>query len=1058
MERSRRLLLLLFLLPLVAGALNAADRPNILWLTAEDMSPNVGAYGDPDARTPTLDRLAADGVRYERAFAVAGVCAPSRSSLIAGMYASSLGSQHMRCEATLPAAVQLLPALLRDAGYYCTNNFKQDYNFAAPEGAWDESSRTAHWRNRPAGRPFFSVFNFMTTHEQFLRAEPAAVARAGARIGPADRRDPAGLSLPGWLPDTPAVRREWARYHENITAMDLQVAAVLRQLEEDGLAGDTIVMFFSDHGAGFPRAKQFIYDCGMRVPLIVHCPPRWRHLLPMKAGTADSRLVSLVDLAPSVLGLAGVTPPTTMQGRAFLGKAASAPRAYTYGIRDRMDERFDTSRTVRDARFRYHRNYRPDLPHFPGLTYMDMLATAQEFRRLAAAGQLTGGLAHFMAPKQGLEELYDLDADPDELHNLAADPAYAADLQRLRMAHFAWVRETRDTGFIPEQMLRDFAEGSSEFEYARSEKYQLDRCVATARLMEEGRAAVPALTKALDDDYAPVRYWAAVGLGVLGTDAASALPALKRALTDRHAEVALAAAEALCRAGQPQPALPVIAHWLEKGRAVEALAAGNVADRIGAQGRPIADVMRRVAIAKPEGDLGLMRQWVVLHALRTIDTPWTPPEDGAPLTDVGVASVDITPRHPIRLHAFPRGERVKETSTIAQRIHAQALAIGNDAQKPVVLLTTDLLGISEEMSVELARRLAERAGLKDRARLTFTATHNHSAPAVTTMAPYVFRQEPEPAHAESIARYGEWLMDRLEEVVHAALADRRPAHVHFVRGQAGFAVNRRVLKNGRMVGFGINPEGEIDHEVPLLAVRAPDGALRAVWLSYACHGVCWRKNAVHGDWMGVARQLIETEHPGARALITIGCAGDQNPEVTEGDDAATPGREIAVEVNRLLAQPGRPLPGVPATQLRRFDIPLEPVPPPAYWANQKDWYGRTVQAQLKEGRSPRAAAPFVVQSWSFASDFSVVFLSGEVFAGYGLRLKRELGADRLWVNAYANAMPGYIPTARTIPEGGWEIDDSRRNYGLPSRVAPEAEEIIVRAVHEIVPKASRASP
>lgn len=1047
---ARLVLLLLF----SSGAL-AADRPNILWLTSEDIGPHLGAYGDPDARTPALDRLAARGVRYQQAFAVAGVCAPSRSSLITGLYASSLGTQHMRSEVKLPAAsVRLLPALLREAGYYCTNNSKQDYNFVAPAEAWDESSRNAHWRHRPEGKPFFSVFNFMATHEQYLRTEPAALARAGAHLGPEERRDPARLTLPGWLPDTPDVRREWARYHENITAMDHQVAAILQELEQDGLAENTIVMFFGDHGPGLPRAKQFLYDCSTRVPLIVSCPPRWRHLLQAGPGAADDQLVSLVDLAPTVLRLVGLAPPAAMQGRVFLGPTAS-PREYVYGIRDRMDERYDLNRSVSDGRFRYHRNYRPDLPHFPGLTYMDLLATSREFRRLGENGQLTGGLALFMAPEQPLEELYDLQADPDELHNVATDPAYAAELRRFRAAHFAWVAETRDTGLIPEQMLQDLAAGSSAYEYAQSEAYQLDRCMAVARLMEEGNTAVSALERALVDDYAPVRYWAAVGLGVLRAGATPAVPALERALADRHVEIALAAAEALCRAGRPELALPVIAHWLEHGRPAEALAAGNSADRIGEQARPIAGVLRRVVAVKPEGDLGLMRQWVLLHALRVLDAPWTPPADDTGLTDVGVASIDITPQHPVRLHAFPRGERVNETAEVAQRIHAQALVIGTDAQEPVVLVTTDLLGISEEMSAELARRLAERAGLKDRARLTFTATHNHSAPALATMAPYVFRQPPKPEHAANIARYGDWLLDRLEVVVKAALADRRPARLHFVRGSAGFAVNRRVLKDGRMVGFGINPDGETDHEVPLLAVRSPGGDLRAVWLSYACHGVCWRKNSVHGDWMGTARQLIEAEHPGAVALITIGCAGDQNPAVTEANDPTTPGREIAVEVNRLLAQPGRPLKGPPKTEFRRFEIPLEPVPPLEYWAAQKDWYGRTVLAQLQEGRAPRSAAPFVVQSWSFGDDLSVVFLAGEVFAGYGLRLKRELGADRLWVNAYANAMPAYIPTARALPEGGWEVDDSRRNYGLPSRVAPEAEDIIIRAVHEIVPAASR---
>lgn len=1047
----------ILLCSILAGALSAAERPNILWLTAEDMSPNLGAYGDPDAHTPTLDRLATTGVRYERCFAVAGVCAPSRSSLITGVYASSLGSQHMRCVATLPGEIELLPALLRRAGYYCTNNFKEDYNFVTPANAWDESSRKAHWRNRPTGKPFFSVFNFMVTHEQYLRASPDLFARVAGRMLPTDHRDPVQLSLPAWLPDTPAVRNEWARYHEMITAMDRQVASILKQLDEDGLAGNTIVMFFSDHGAGFPRAKQFLYDSSTRVPLILHCPPRWQHLLQVPAGAADQRMVSLVDLAPTVLTLAGVDPPAWMSGKSILGSLSGAVREFTYGIRDRMDERYDFSRTVRDDRFRYHRNYRPDLPHFPGLTYMDLLQTSQEFRRLAKSGDLPEGLAHFMAAHQGLEELYDIRSDPNELHDLASDPVYAKELDRLRAAHFAWARQTRDTGYIPEQMLRDFASGSSEYEYAHSDAYQLDRCIATTRLMEGGIKSLGALIHALSDDYPPVRYWAAVGLGVLGSPALPAAEALRRRLADPHAEVALAAAEALGQIGDYKSALPIIAKWLEQGRPLEALVAGNIADRMGEKARPIAEVLRRVAGSKPEGDLGLMRQWVVLHALSGIDLPWTPNGTGEALTDVGVATIDITPSHAIRLAAFPRGDRVNETSEIAQRIHAKALAMGSDAQGPVLLVTADLLGISEEISAELSRRLSARVRLNDRARLAFTATHNHSAPAVASMAPYVFRQPPKPEHARAIARYGNWLLDRLEEVALAALADRRPAQLHFVQGKVDFAINRRVIENGKWKEFGINPQGIVDHDLPMLTVRNPDGTLRAAWISYACHGICWQKNSVHGDWMGVAQRLIEAEHHGAKLLVSIGCAGDQSPIVSTGDDPETPGRQIAIEVDRLLAIPGRRLKGPPAARLMRFEIPLERIPGPAYWAAQTDWYGRTVHAKLETGEQPRESAPMVAQCWSFDDDLAVTFLSGEVFAGYAQRLKGILDANRFWINAYANAMPGYIPTAGAIPEGGFEVDASRKSYGLPSRIKPAAEDIIVGAVEKIVPGVFRRS-
>ncbi|MBE7537777.1 MAG: sulfatase [Opitutaceae bacterium] len=632
----------------------ANPRPNIVWLLAEDMSPNLGAYGDPDAQSPTLDRLAARGVRYERAFTVAGVCAPSRSSLITGMYASSLGSQHMRCIATLSAETPLLPALLRKAGYYCTNNVKEDYNFVTPRGAWDESSRKAHWRNRSENQPFFSVFDFKVTHEQFLRATPEQFARAAGGAVQIAQRDGSRLKLPAWLPDTPAVRKEWARYHEMITALDRQVAALLLQLQEDGLEDETIVIFFSDHGAGFPRAKQFLYDSSTRVPLIVYCPPRWRHLLQVPAGTADRQLVSTVDLAPTVLSVAGIEPPAMMPGRVFLGSSTGEPREYVYGIRDRMDERCDTSRTVRNDRFRYHRNYRPDLPHFPGLTYMDLLQTSQEFRRLAKVGGLPVGLTHFMAARQGIEELYDIQSDPAELQDLSANPDYAMELRRLRKLHFDWVRATRDTGLIPEQMLRDFAVGGSEYAYAHSDAYQLDRCIDTVRLMEDGANGLAALAHALVDEYPPVRYWAAVGLGVLGKKAQPAAELLGHALEDSFSEVALAAAEALGQIGDARPALPVVARLLENGRPLEALVAGNVADRLGDAARPIADVLLRVAATKPVGDLGLMRQWIVVHALSQIDQASMPVAKAGNLTDAGVAPIEITPEHPIRLSTFPR--------------------------------------------------------------------------------------------------------------------------------------------------------------------------------------------------------------------------------------------------------------------------------------------------------------------------------------------------------------------------------------------------------------------
>lgn len=1049
-----RLIPALFL-SLAAAVAAASERPNILWITTEDMSLNLGSYGDPDAVTPHLDRLAAGGVRFTEAHAPAGVCAPARSALITGVHASTLGSQHMRSQATLPDFIRPLPAYLRELGYYASNNLKEDYNFAAPADTWDESGREAHWRRRAPGQPFFSVFNFMTTHESRMRFDDEAFVRLTARLTPAQRHDPARVTLPGWLPDTPAVRREWARYHDLISAMDHQVGDLLQQLAADGLADDTIVFFFSDHGAGLPRAKQFVYDSGLRVPLLVHVPEKWRHLVPVTPGAVEDRLVSLIDLAPTVLALAGLEVPAHMQGRVFLGRDAAAPRTHVHAIRDRMDERIDMNRTVSDGRFKYHRNYLPHRAHFPWLDYMDRLETSKEFRRLAAIGALPPGLAAFMADRQGLEELYDLASDPDELRNLAGDPAHAETLHRLREQHFAWVRETVDTGLVPEHMLRSLSSEEGEYAFARGGAYELERTLAAARLVERGAAALPDLRQALVDDHGPVRYWAAAGLAALGEPATAAAPELVAALDDEFPEVALMAAEALAGFGRTAAALPVVTRHLEHDDPLVRLAAANLADRLGAAAAPLTPLLRRVAEVKPAGDLPLMVQWVAQHALRGLDAlPVAATGEEPVLTPAGVAAVDITPGHPVRLHGFPRGERSQSTDAVTQRIYAKALAIGEDAGNgPVLLLTADLLGVSEAMVTELADRLAREAGFTDRTRLTVTATHNHSAPALSTVAPFVFRQPPSATQAEEISRYETWLMDRLVEVAMAALRDRQPALLAHAKGQAAFASQRRVVVDGKWQAFGDNAAGPVDHDLPIMTVRDPAGALRAVWLSYACHGVCWQKPSVHGDWMGVAQARIEAAHPGALALVTIGCAGDINPldQYFRGEDPVTPGEAAAAEVERLLSGSTRPLSGAPETQMTRFELPLQAAPGIEHWAGQQDRFSRTMHERLTRGEAVAEHLPYVAQTWMFGDDLAVVFLAGEVHVDYGLRLKRDFDADRLWVNAYANASPAYIPTAAQLPEGGWEVDGSRLNYGVPARLDPAAEELLHERVAAILP-------
>ena len=457
-------------------------KPNILWITCEDMSTDLGCYGDAYSRSPTIDRLASEGVRYTRCFTHVGVCAPSRSGLITGMYPPSIGSQHMRSTTVLPHYVKCYSEYLRDAGYYCTNNSKTDYNFPVPKSAWDENSGKAHWKNRPDGKPFFAIFNLQVTHESQIRAPQKVYERNTARLTAEQRHDPAAAPLPPYFPDTPIVRQDVARYYDNITAMDYQAADLLKELEEAGLADETIVFFYSDHGAGLPRSKRWLYDSSLHVPLIVRYPKTWQTDA-TRAGTTNEELVAFVDLGPTALSLAGIEIPKPMQGQAFLGEQkAPKPRDYVYGCRDRMDERVDMIRSVRDKQFQYIRNYQWWKPYAQNINYMNEMPTMQEWRRLAAEGKLNAAQSLFMAPQKPREELYDCDADPHQVHNLAADPKYADVLKRLRAAHEAWVEEIHDTGFLPESSLQSYLTSGSGWRENQELRYAAQRIHALWRI------------------------------------------------------------------------------------------------------------------------------------------------------------------------------------------------------------------------------------------------------------------------------------------------------------------------------------------------------------------------------------------------------------------------------------------------------------------------------------------------------------------------------------------------------------------------------------------------
>ncbi len=590
------LLLASLVSPYAAEATRA--RPNILWITCEDTSPHLGSYGDSYAVTPHLDAFARQGVRYTSAFAYTGVCAPSRSNLITGVYPLRLGSQHMRSTTRLPGSIKLFTEYLREAGYYCSNNSKEDYNFKTPATAWDESSPNAHWRKRAPGQPFFSVFNFTVSHQSQIFCDEEKYQQNTRRLTAEQRHDPAKVFVPPFHPDTPEFRKEWARHYDNVTAMDYQVGDVLAELEKDGLAEDTIVFFFSDHGTGMPGIKMLAWGPGLRVPLIVRLPKEWERFAPAKPGGATDRLVSFVDFAPTVLSLAGVKIPSHMQGVAFLGESAGAPREFIFGGKDRQGECADTIRYVRDARFQYNRNFQPHVPYGQYMSYLWQHASTRAWERLHREGKLSGPPARFFTPTKPFEELYDTQRDPWQVNNLAGDPKYAAELKRMRAELKSQMKRAGDLGLLPEREMHERAHGRTPYEIAADAMLNpiddLLRAAEVANRMSSSNLSQ--LIRLLSAKDSAVRWWGATGLAALKDKAAGAEAALRRAMSDESADVRVAAAEAMAHLGHDADAMPALRAALESESVFIRLAALKVAHRLGARARPLLPAIRKAEL------------------------------------------------------------------------------------------------------------------------------------------------------------------------------------------------------------------------------------------------------------------------------------------------------------------------------------------------------------------------------------------------------------------------------------------------------------------------------
>jgi uncharacterized sulfatase len=590
------------LLPQIAkAAAKPTARPNIIWLSCEDISPHIHCFGDDDAITPNIDHLATEGVRYTNTFTAAGVCAPCRSGIITGMYHTTIGTHHMRCKAELPDHIKAFTTYLRSAGYYCTNNSKTDYQTSDIRNAWDESSGKAHWKNRKPDQPFFAVFNFGGCHESGIASE-SKYKSVTKDLKPSQRQDPDKLTLPPYYPDTPIVREDWKRNYELITAMDAWAGDHIQQLKDAGLYDNTIIFFWSDHGVGLPRAKRWLYDSGTHVPMVIRVPNKFRAQGQGRPGAIDDRLVSSIDFGPTVINLAGAKVPDHMQGQPFLGANLPKPRDYVYGARDRMDERYDIIRSVRDKRFRYIRNYEPLKTYYQYMNTPEKGATMKEIRRVHAQGKLPPAAKLFLAPAKSVEELYDLKTDPHEIKNLASDPKYKSTLERMRKVHLQWVQDTKDVGLIPEPeiMQREKLLGNRYAILRQSGGDDLNKRLGRiAALASEGKAALGELTNALDDKDAAVRYWAATGIANIGADAKSAERKIIRAIKDESVSVRVAAARALCRMNNPQKALPVLVEAMNSPHQWGRLQAAIVLDEIGEMARPAEDTLKKALTKQP---------------------------------------------------------------------------------------------------------------------------------------------------------------------------------------------------------------------------------------------------------------------------------------------------------------------------------------------------------------------------------------------------------------------------------------------------------------------------
>jgi hypothetical protein len=431
--------------------------------------------------------------------------------------------------------------------------------------------------------------------------------------------------------------------------------------------------------------------------------------------------------------------------------------------------------------------------------------------------------------------------------------------------------------------------------------------------------------------------------------------------------------------------------------------------------------------------------------------------DDAEGVPVGAAQVDITPEYAVRLSGY--SSRRKESEGVAAKIWAKALAIGDASRGgPALLVTVENCGVPGTLVEAVYARL-EPSGLR-REQLVVSSSHSHTAPWLEDFAPFLAGDLLPVEHGQRMKQYARELEDKLVQVASEALGKQQPARLYWAQGTVGFAANRRVLKDGRWAGFGVQPDGPVDHRLPVLVAKGPDGRPIAVWANYACHCTTLGGdfNQICGDWAGYAQQSIEADFPGAVSLISIGCGADANPEPRgKLEFCRQHGRALADEVKRLLAGQLTPVDPHVTCRLTHVDLPFDQPPPRAHWEAEATAGGprgdraRYFLTRIDRGEELPTSLAYPVAAWTFGDDLAMVFLAGEVVVDFSIELSRRFDADRLWITAYANDVPCYIPSTRILREGGYEADHSMIYYGRPTRLAPQTEDIVLQAVRSLLP-------